>query len=39
MLFRWFIGLSIDAPVWDVTVFTTVSGCWQATWRCRFCWR
>ena len=22
MLFRWFIGLSIDAPVWDVTVFT-----------------
>ena len=22
MLFRWFIGLSMDAPVWDVTVFT-----------------
>lgn len=22
MLFRWFIGLSLDAPVWDVTVFT-----------------
>jgi len=22
MLFRWFIGLSTDAPVWDVTVFT-----------------
>ena len=22
MLFRWFIGLSIDALVWDVTVFT-----------------
>jgi transposase len=22
MLFRWFIGLAIDAPVWDVTVFT-----------------
>ena len=21
MLFRWFIGLSMDAPVWDVTVF------------------
>jgi transposase len=21
-LFRWFVGLSIDAPVWDVTVFT-----------------
>jgi transposase len=22
MLFRWFIGRSMDAPVWDVTVFT-----------------
>jgi len=22
MLLRWFIGLSMDAPVWDVTVFT-----------------
>jgi len=22
MLFRWFIGLPMDAPVWDVTVFT-----------------
>ena len=22
MLFRWFIGLSMDAPVWDGTVFT-----------------
>src|ERR1044072_8539178 len=22
MLFRWFVGLSLDAPVWDVTVFT-----------------
>lgn len=22
MLFRWFIGLSMEAPVWDVTVFT-----------------
>ena len=21
-LFRWFVGLSMDAPVWDVTVFT-----------------
>src|SRR5690348_9922895 len=21
-LFRWFVGLSIDEPVWDVTVFT-----------------
>ena len=22
MRFRWFVGLSMDAPVWDVTVFT-----------------
>jgi transposase len=22
MLFRWFVGLSMDALVWDVTVFT-----------------
>ncbi len=22
MLFRWFIGLSMEAPVWNVTVFT-----------------
>ncbi len=22
MLFRWFVGLSMDAPVWDMTVFT-----------------
>jgi transposase len=22
MLLRWFVGLSMDAPVWDVTVFT-----------------
>ncbi len=22
LLFRWFIGLSVDDPVWDVTVFT-----------------
>src|SRR5437764_1302601 len=22
MLFRWFIGLAMDVPVWDVTVFT-----------------
>jgi hypothetical protein len=21
-MFRWFVGLSMDAPVWDVTVFT-----------------
>jgi len=22
MMFRWFVGLSMDAPVWDVTMFT-----------------
>ena len=22
LLFRWFVGLNIDEPVWDVTVFT-----------------
>lgn len=22
LLFRWFVGLELDAPVWDVTVFT-----------------
>ena len=33
MLFRWFIGLSMDAPVWDVTVFTK-SRC-EAASRCR----
>lgn len=22
LLFRWFVGLSIDAPIWGVTVFT-----------------
>ena len=22
MLFRWFVGLAMDEPVWDVTVFT-----------------
>lgn len=22
LLFRWFVGLDLDAPVWDVTVFT-----------------
>ena len=31
MLFRWFVGLSIDEAVWDVTVFTkTASGFWKA---------
>jgi len=25
-LFRWFVGLNIDDPVWDVTVFTKKPG-------------
>jgi transposase len=27
MLFRWFVGLGIDEPVWDVTVFRTAHAC------------
>ena len=23
LLFRWFVGLAIDDPVWDPTAFTT----------------
>jgi transposase len=22
LLFRWFVGLGMDAPIWDATVFT-----------------
>jgi Transposase domain (DUF772) len=22
MLFRWFVGMNLDEPVWDATVFT-----------------
>ena len=22
LLFRWFVGLNLDDPIWDVTVFT-----------------
>jgi transposase len=22
LMFRWFVGLSMDAPIWDATVFT-----------------
>src|SRR5258707_2630995 len=36
-LFRWFVGLNIDDPVWDVTVFTkNGSGCWWARSRKAF---
>ena len=28
LLFRWFVGLNMDDPIWDGTVFTkTASGC------------
>ena len=34
LLFRWFVGLSMDDPVWDVTVFTkNRERCWRAKWR------
>jgi hypothetical protein len=26
LLFRWFVGLAMDAPIWDVTVFTVATG-------------
>ena len=36
-LFRWFVGLSIDEPVWDATVSAkTASGCWRARSRRAF---
>ena len=32
MLFRWFVGLAMDAPVWDVTCSPrTAIVCWKAT--------
>ncbi len=43
LLFRWFVGLSMDDPVWDPTVFTTnrerlLQGdlTWRASWN--GCW-
>ena len=35
LLFRWFVGLNMDEPVWDVTVFLARIGtaCWKATSR------
>ena len=46
LLFRWFVGLAMDAPVWDASTFSknrerlparTASGFWPATSR-RSCW-
>src|SRR5215467_6956290 len=32
LLFRWFVGLRLDDPVWDATVYSrTGSGCWRPT--------
>jgi transposase len=32
LLFRWFVGLGIEDPVWDASTFTkTATGCSEAT--------
>jgi len=33
MLFRWFVGMNLDEPVWDVTVFTNATDFWRTMWR------
>jgi transposase len=34
LLFRWFVGLGIDDPVWDHSTFSkNGTGCSKATWR------
>ena len=39
LLFRWFVGLNADDPVWDATVFTKNRiGCCRRTWPGSF-WR
>ena len=36
LLFRWFVGLSVDEPVWDATVFSKNRiGCWRERSRLR----
>ena len=38
LLFRWFVGLSIDDAVWDASVFRrTGTGCWRPRSRGSFC--
>jgi len=43
LLFRWFVGLNMDDPVWDVTVYTrTGIGCCKRKWRISsliWCWQ
>jgi transposase-like protein DUF772 len=37
LLFRWFVGLSMDDPIWDATCSSrTASGCSPAKWRKAF---
>jgi hypothetical protein len=38
LLFRWFVGLGIEDPVWDATTFSprTATGCWKARWHSSF---
>ena len=37
LLFRWFVGLSANEPVWHPTVFTKNRDlCWEARWRKSF---
>ena len=43
LLFRWCVGLDLDAPMWDVTIFTkNRTARWQARWpphSSSRCWR
>jgi hypothetical protein len=36
LLFRWFVGLGIEDPVWDATTFTKNRDRWRAMWRPSF---
>jgi transposase len=37
LLFRWFVGLGVDDPVWDHFTFRrTATGCWTARSRRSF---
>jgi hypothetical protein len=37
LLFRWFVGLSANEPIWHPTVFTKIAtDCWRARWRREF---
>ena len=38
LLFRWFVGLPMDAAVWDHPTCSprTATGCWRPRWRAKF---